>query len=70
MIMGVDPPKVSQLVSAKLDGFSMERLYRFLNALGMDVEIVVKPTPKSRTEAHPSVTSRATRSQVRRPAKV
>lgn len=29
----------------------MERLYRFLNALGMDVEIVVKPVPKSRETA-------------------
>jgi predicted XRE-type DNA-binding protein len=37
-IMGVDQPKVSQLMHGKLDGFSMERLYRFLNALGMDVE--------------------------------
>jgi hypothetical protein len=26
-------------------GFSMERLFRFLIALGMDVEIVVKPAP-------------------------
>ena len=31
----------------RLDGFSMERLYRFLNALGRDVEIVVRPTPES-----------------------
>ena len=44
-IMGVDQPKVSALVRGRLDGFSMERLYRFLNALGRDVEIVVRPTP-------------------------
>jgi hypothetical protein len=26
-----------------LDGFSTDRLFRFLNALGQDVEIVVRP---------------------------
>ena len=57
-IMGIDQPKVSQLVRGKLDGFSMERLYRFLNALGRDIEIVVTPKPKSRKEATLSVTGR------------
>jgi predicted XRE-type DNA-binding protein len=33
-ILGIGQPKVSQLVRGKLAGFSMERLYRFLNALG------------------------------------
>jgi len=69
-IMGIDQPKVSQLVRGKLDGFSMERLYRFLNALGRDVEIVVTPKPKSRKEATLKVTRRVGRSRVRRPAKV
>lgn len=58
-IMGIDQPKVSQLVNGKLDGFSMERLYRFLNAFGMDVEIVVKPKPESREGATLTVTRRA-----------
>jgi predicted XRE-type DNA-binding protein len=57
-IMGVDQPKVSLLARGKLRGFSMERLYRFLNALGRDVEIVVKPLPESRKEARLSVTRR------------
>jgi predicted XRE-type DNA-binding protein len=69
-IMGVDQPKVSQLMHGKLDGFSMERLYRFLNALGMDIEIVVKPTPKSRKEAQLSVTRQASPRRVRQAAKV
>ena len=42
-ILGVDQPKVSALVRGRLDGFSLERLSRFLNALGKDVEIVVRP---------------------------
>jgi predicted XRE-type DNA-binding protein len=41
-LLGVDQPKVSALVRGKLDGFSTDRLFRFLNALGQDVEIVVR----------------------------
>jgi predicted XRE-type DNA-binding protein len=69
-IMGIDQPKVSALMNGKLDGFSMERLYRLLNALGRDVEIVVKPKPKSRKVAQLTVTRKAARTRVRRPAKV
>lgn len=69
-IMGIDQPKVSQLVHGRLDGFSMERLYRFLNALGMDVEIVVKPVPRSRETARLKVTRVGARSRDRRSAKV
>ena len=47
-LMGVDQPKVSALVRGRLDGFSMARLYRYLNSLGRDVEIVVRPTPNDR----------------------
>lgn len=50
-IMGIDQPKVSLLARGKLGGFSMERLYRFLIALGRDVEIVVKPKPAGRKNA-------------------
>jgi predicted XRE-type DNA-binding protein len=67
-IMGIDQPKVSLLVRGKLGGFSMERLYRFLNALGRDVEIVVKPKPKSREDAMLSVTRKASRSRSRQTA--
>jgi predicted XRE-type DNA-binding protein len=35
-MLGVDQPKVSALVRGHLDGFSMELLSRFLNALGKD----------------------------------
>ncbi len=50
-VLGIDQPKVSALMKGKLTGFSTERLFRFLNALGCDVEIVVKSKPKTRTEA-------------------
>lgn len=46
--MGIDQPKVSHLLSGRLSGFSTQRLMEFLNALGRDVEIVVRTAPKSR----------------------
>src|SRR5438270_11390839 len=42
-LLGIDQPKVSALLRGKLDGFSTDRLFRFLNALGRDVEIVIRP---------------------------
>src|SRR4029078_13087819 len=42
-LLGVDQPKVSALLRGKLEGFSTDRLFRFLNALGRDVEIVIRP---------------------------
>ena len=50
-IIGIDQPKISALIRGRLTGFSTERLFRFLNALGSDVEISVKPKPESRTAA-------------------
>ena len=50
-LLGIDQPKVSALTRGRLSGFSAERLLRFLNALGSDVEIVVKPKPEDRSEA-------------------
>lgn len=43
VILKVDQPKMSALVRGKLDGFSTERLFRFLNALDQDIEIAIRP---------------------------
>jgi len=51
-LLGIDQPKVSALIRGRLSGFSMERLFYFLNALGRDIDIVVKPKPRSRQQAH------------------
>ena len=40
-LLHVTQADVSDLVRGKLKGFSTERLFRFLNALGQDVEIVI-----------------------------
>jgi len=49
--LGVNQPKVSALSNYRLDGFSVERLMHFLNALGRDVEIVIRRKPRSRRVA-------------------
>ena len=50
--MGINQPKVSALQKRrKLDGFSVECLIHFLNALGQDIDIVVRPKPRSRKQA-------------------
>ncbi len=54
-LLGIDQPKISALVRGRLGGFSLERLMRFLNVLGRDVQIVVKPKPKGRRHAILSV---------------
>ena len=56
-LLGIDQPKVSALTRGRLSGFSTARLLRFLNALGNDVEIVVKPKPEDRSEAMITVVS-------------
>ncbi|GEM_PF-492965 len=40
-VLGISQPKVSALLRGQLTGFSMERLLKFLNALGHDVRIVI-----------------------------
>jgi predicted XRE-type DNA-binding protein len=54
-LLGIDQPKVSALLRGKITGFSLERLFRFLNALERDVEIVVKSKPKNRKSARVKV---------------
>jgi predicted XRE-type DNA-binding protein len=46
-ILGVDQPSVSDLIRGRLRGFSSDRLFRFLNALGRDVEILISPKRRS-----------------------
>jgi len=49
-MLGIDQPKISALINGKLAGFSTARLFRFLNALGRDVEIIVKPKSHSQAQ--------------------
>ena|SRR5205823_4337238 len=49
-LLRIDQPKISALVRGRLTGFSLDRLMRFLNILGRDVQIVVKAKPRRRQQ--------------------
>jgi len=49
-ILGVDQPRISSLLRGNLDLFSIDMLMHFLNDLGRDIEIVVKPKPRNRKQ--------------------
>jgi predicted XRE-type DNA-binding protein len=48
--MGIDQPKISAMRAGQFRGYSVERLMRFLVALGHDVEIVVRPRKRGTAE--------------------
>lgn len=54
-LLEIDQPNVSRLLRGQLSGFSYERLLKFLNALGCDVEIVVKRPGRARRDAQITV---------------
>ncbi len=47
-LLGIDQPKISALGKGKLSGFSLERLFKFLNLLGQDITIKVSKTKPQR----------------------
>lgn len=55
-LLGLDQPKVSALVRGRVEGYSLERLFRFLNALGQQVEITVRPTTNANRDSTVVVT--------------
>lgn len=50
-ILGINQPKVSALTRGNLDGFKCDRLFRFLNLLDRDVEIIIRPHTDPEREA-------------------
>lgn len=54
-ILGIDQPKISKLMRGQLREFSTDRLFRFLNAMNQDVEIVIREKPQERKQAILSV---------------
>lgn len=67
VLLETTQPTVSDLVRRRLDRFSLERLFGFLNRLDRDVQIVIRPKRRSqraaaitvRTEARPESTGKA-----------
>lgn len=57
--LGIEQPDVSKMLKGHFRQFSVERLMRFLVALGQDVEIIVRPMRAVRSKsAHLTVTTR------------
>lgn len=50
-VLDTTQPIVSDLVRRRLDRFSLERLFAFLNRLDRDVQIIIRPKPRSRSAA-------------------
>ncbi len=55
-LLDINQPKISALANYRLEGFSVERLMHFLNALDRDVEIVIRKKPRSKRSARIVVT--------------
>jgi predicted XRE-type DNA-binding protein len=50
-LLGIKQPDVSDLVRGKLGRFSLSRLERLLNALGLEIKIQVGPKPAGKPQA-------------------
>jgi predicted XRE-type DNA-binding protein len=50
-LLGTNQPRVSALLHGRLEEFSSDRLFRFLNALDQDVEIVIRRAKKRSSHA-------------------
>ena len=59
-VLGIDSHTISELLRGRFSDYSLERLFNYLNALGRDLEIVVKSSPKLGSK--PSIKVIATRS--------
>lgn len=57
-LLGLDQPKVSALMHGKLSGFSTDRLFRCLNALGQDIEITIRPNRRAERVARMRIIAR------------
>ena len=47
-VLGISQPKISALLHGRLEGFSMDRLVRFLISLDQDVKISVRSKVRTR----------------------
>jgi predicted XRE-type DNA-binding protein len=45
-LLELDQPKVSALIRGKVEGYTLDRLLRYLTALGQRVEISVRPAKR------------------------
>lgn len=53
--VGLDQPKISNLMHGRLSGFSADRLFAILNRLGHNVEVRISSKEQSPEETHTRV---------------
>lgn len=54
-LLGVKQPQVSAVMRGLLEGFTTDRLFRFLNKLGQEIKIVMHPVGKRKKRGSISV---------------
>jgi predicted XRE-type DNA-binding protein len=54
-LLGIDQPKISALVRGQFRGYSLERLFKFLNAFDLDVEVNVTSKPEGRDRSRTTI---------------
>jgi predicted XRE-type DNA-binding protein len=51
-ILGTDRARVSNLMRGRLKEFSIDRLFHFLNKLGQDVDVTIRPKRRPDAQIH------------------
>jgi len=51
-LFGTDQPTLSKMFRGRMESVTIDRLAVWLNALGHDVEITIRPAPPSRRNGH------------------
>jgi len=54
-LLRLDQPKVSALVRGRTSGYTTDRLFRFLNLLGQEVDITIRPISEKAVAAETRV---------------
>lgn len=54
-LLGIDQPKISNLLKGQTSGYSLERLLKFLNKLGQRVEIRIRTSKATTDQTEPQV---------------
>ncbi|MGD0137758.1 MAG: helix-turn-helix transcriptional regulator [Tepidisphaeraceae bacterium] len=51
-LLRTDRARVSNLMRGRLEEFSIDRLFRFLNKLGQDIDVTIRPKRRAQAQVH------------------
>jgi predicted XRE-type DNA-binding protein len=51
-LLGTDRARISNLMRGRLNEFSIDRLFHFLNKLGQDIDVNIRPKRRTRAQVH------------------